>query len=86
MGATQGLLSALIAAAAPADLRGTAFGVFNLASGVALLAASVIAGSLWSVFGPAQTFYCGAAFSAAALAGLCLDTRSNRRQGPALGD
>ena len=46
MGATQGLLSALVADAAPADLRGTAFGVFNLVTGVALLAASVIAGWL----------------------------------------
>lgn len=70
MGATQGLLSALVSDAAPADLRGTAFGVFNLAIGVALLAASVIAGGLWTVVGPAMTFYAGAAFSAVALLGL----------------
>lgn len=70
MGATQGLLSALVADAAPADLRGTAFGVFNLASGIALLAASVIAGGLWVSVGPAMTFYAGAVFSSAALAGL----------------
>jgi MFS family permease len=75
MGATQGLLSALVADAAPADLRGTAFGVFNLASGGALLAASIIAGSLWSFGGPAMTFYAGAAFSFIALAGLLADTR-----------
>lgn len=75
MGATQGLLSALVADEAPADLRGTAFGVFNLASGVALLAASIIAGGLWSTFGPAMTFYAGAAFSSVALAGLFMDTR-----------
>ena len=75
MGATQGLLSALVADAAPADLRGTAFGVFNLASGVALLAASVIAGSLWSLFGPAMTFYAGAAFAFMALGGLLTGTR-----------
>lgn len=78
MGATQGLLSALIAGAAPADLRGTAFGVFNLVSGVTLLAASVIAGGLWSTFGPAMTFYAGAAFSTVALAGLFLDAQRNR--------
>ena len=72
MGATQGLLSALVAEAAPADLRGTAFGVFNLASGVALLAASVIAGGLWSLLGPAMTFYAGALFSAIALTGLLI--------------
>ena len=70
MGATQGLLAAIVADAAPADLRGTAFGVFNLMSGVALFAASVIAGALWTVFSPAMTFYAGAAFAAVALAGL----------------
>lgn len=79
MGATQGLLATLVAAAAPADLRGTAFGVFNLASGGALLAASVIAGSLWTAVGPAMTFYAGAAFSAAALAGLLVDMQRHRR-------
>jgi MFS family permease len=70
MGATQGLLSALVSDAAPADLRGTAFGVFNLVSGVALLAASVIAGGLWTLLGPAMTFYAGAVFSSIALLGL----------------
>ena len=70
MGATQGLLSALIADTAPAHLRGTAFGVFNLASGVALLAASVIAGGLWTLAGPAMTFYAGAALAGVALIGL----------------
>jgi len=66
MGLTQGLLAALIAAAAPEDLRGTAFGVFNLVSGAALLVASALAGGLWDVFGPAVTFYAGAALTAAA--------------------
>ncbi len=70
MGATQGLLAAIVADAAPEDLRGTAFGVFNLMSGFALLAASVIAGALWTVFSPAMTFYAGAVFAAVALAGL----------------
>ena len=67
---TQGLLSALVAAVAPADLRGTAFGVFNLACGVALLLASALAGFLWDAFGPAATFYAGAAFTAVAGLGL----------------
>lgn len=79
MGATQGLLAALVADAAPVDLRGTAFGVFNLANGVALLASSVIAGSLWTAVGPAMTFYAGALFSSAALAGLLVDVRRTRR-------
>ena len=66
IGLTQGLLAALVAAAAPADMRGTAFGVFNLVCGVALLAASVLAGWLWDAFGPQFTFYAGAAFTVAA--------------------
>ena len=70
MAMTQGLLSAMVAGSAPADLRGTAFGMFNLASGIAVLAASVIAGWVWDAHGPALTFWCGAAFAALALAGL----------------
>jgi MFS family permease len=70
MGLTQGLLAALVAAAAPGDLRGTAFGVFNLVCGAALLIASVLAGGLWDAFGPAVTFYAGAAFALVAWIGL----------------
>jgi MFS family permease len=76
MGLTQGLLSTLVADAAPADLRGTAFGVFHLVSGVAMLLASVIAGVLWDAYGPAWTFYAGAAFTALALLGLLAVRRS----------
>ncbi len=72
MGLTQGLLAALVAAAAPADLRGTAFGVFNLVCGVALLGASGLAGWLWQAFGPALTFYASAAFAAVSWMGLAL--------------
>lgn len=68
MGLTQGLLSALVADTAPSELRGTAFGVFNLVSGVALLAASVVAGALWDVVGPQGTFLAGAGFAVLALA------------------
>jgi MFS family permease len=70
LGLTQGLLSKLVADAAPQDLRGTAFGVFHLASGVVLFFASLLAGWLWSAFGASATFYAGAAFTAAALAGM----------------
>lgn len=76
MGLTQGLLFTLVADAAPADLRGTAFGVFHLVSGVAMLLASVIAGVLWDAYGPAWTFYAGAAFTALALLGLLAVRRS----------
>jgi MFS family permease len=72
MGMTQGLLAAMVAGAAPAHLRGTAFGFFNLVSGVAMLIASVLAGLLWDELGVAVTFYAGAAFSVLALALLIL--------------
>jgi MFS family permease len=67
MGMTQGLLAVMVADTAPADLRGTAYGFFNLVSGLALLIASLIAGLLWDRFGAPATFLTGAAFSAAAL-------------------
>ncbi len=70
MGLTQGLLSALVADTAPAELRGTAFGMFNLVSGVALLAASIIAGALWDMIGPSGTFFAGALITAVALVAL----------------
>jgi MFS family permease len=69
MALTQGLLAALVSATAPPDLRGTAFGVFNLGCGIALLVASALAGALWDAFGPAYTFYAGAAFTVVAGAG-----------------
>lgn len=72
MGFTQGLLATLVADNAPADLRGTAFGVFNFVTGIAMLAASIIAGGLWDAFGPAATFLAGAAFTSVALVGLGL--------------
>ena len=75
MGITQGLLAAMVADTAPADLRGTAYGFFNLISGVAMLMASLIAGFLWDRFGAAQTFYAGAAFSAIALLGVIVHSR-----------
>jgi MFS family permease len=72
MGMTQGLLATMVADAAPADLRGTAFGVFNLVSGVSMLAASAVAGLLWDRLGAAFTFYAGAVFCALTLVGLAL--------------
>jgi MFS family permease len=63
MGMTQGLLATMVAGTAPANLRGTAFGFFNLVSGVAMLIASVIAGLLWDKLGANVTFYAGAVFS-----------------------
>jgi MFS family permease len=62
MGMSQGVLAAIIANTVPADLRGTAYGFFNLTSGLAMLLASVIAGGLWDNFGVAYTFYAGAVF------------------------
>jgi MFS family permease len=67
MALTQGLMSKLVADAAPARVRGSAFGLFNLASGVAMLIASVAAGLLWDRLGPEATFLAGAGFASAAL-------------------
>jgi len=72
MAFTQGLLSKLVADTAPADLRGTGFGVFNLVSGVALFLASIIAGLLWTAFGASATFIAGALFAILAAMGLLL--------------
>jgi MFS family permease len=72
MALTQGLLSKLVADTAPADLRGTAFGFFNLTSGGALLLASLIAGSLWDSYGAWAPFTAGAGFAALAAIGLLL--------------
>ena len=76
MGMTQGLLASMIAHAAPADLRGTAYGFFNLVSGLAMLAASLIAGLLWDSFGATATFHAGAIFCGLALAGLIAQART----------
>ena len=72
LGMTQGLLATMVAAVAPADLRGTAYGFFNLASGLAMLLASVLAGLLWDSFGASYTFIAGMAFCALTLCALAL--------------
>lgn len=79
MGMTQGLLAAMVAHTAPAHLRGTAFGMFNLISGVALLLASLGAGTLWELFGSASTFYAGAIICVVTLVGMKLAPFGERR-------
>ncbi|WP_054903183.1 MFS transporter [Pseudomonas sp. NBRC 111131] len=70
LGFTQGIFAALIADSAPVNLRGTAFGLFNLLTGVALLVASVVAGLLWDGVGFQATFLVGAGFAGATLVGV----------------
>jgi MFS family permease len=70
MGITQGLLATMVADTAPADLRGTAYGFFNLVSGIAMLVASGLAGLIWDRLGAAFTFYTGGVFCIVALAAL----------------
>lgn len=82
MGMTQGLLAAMVAHAAPAELRGTAFGFFNLMSGLAMLAASVIAGILWDRLGAAFTFYAGAGFCVLSLVAVVLRKNALRARFP----
>ncbi len=81
MALTQGLLSKLVADTTPAELRGSAFGIFNLVSGGALLLASIIAGLLWSAFGASATFITGALFAALAAIGLLLYRPNARATG-----
>lgn len=85
MGLTQGLLAALVADAVPAELRGTAYGMFNLVTGIALLAASIVAGALWESVGPEGTFLAGAAFCAATILGLYPVRRRLDRRGRTVG-
>lgn len=85
MAFTQGLLSKLVADTAPAELRGTAFGIFNIVSGGALLLGNFIAGALWSSFGPAATFVAGATFAALAALGLLFYRPKARTGGQGIG-
>jgi MFS family permease len=77
----DGLLATLVADTAPPELRGTAYGIFNLLSGLALLVASVLAGALWDIIGSGATFLAGAVFTVVALAGLA----ATRRIAPTVG-
>lgn len=84
MGITQGLLATMVADTAPTDLRGTAFGVFNLVSGLAMLFASGLAGWLWDRHGAAITFLGGAAFAGTALVGLLIRKGRNANKASAV--
>ncbi|EOE0247954.1 MFS transporter [Klebsiella oxytoca] len=80
MGMTQGLLAAMVAHTAPPELRGTAFGMFNLMSGIALLLASAGAGVLWEMLGAASTFYAGAIICVVTLIGMrCMSSAYQQR-------
>jgi MFS family permease len=85
MGLTQGLLAAMVAGSVGAEYRGTAFGLFGLATGLAALAASVMAGGLWNLWGAPATFAAGAVLAAVALCGLPL-LRLPRGAGGGRGD
>jgi MFS family permease len=79
MGLTQGLLATMVAHSAPPDLKGTAFGFFNLMSGLAMLASSVVAGELWDRFGAGATFYAGAGFCVFTLGALAVGEGLRRK-------
>jgi MFS family permease len=78
LGLTQGLLAAMVAATAPAEARGTAFGLFHFVSGIGMLVSNVLAGWLWKAAGPRATFTAGAAFALATLLWMAA-TRTARR-------
>jgi MFS family permease len=75
MGLSQGLLATLVADSAPVERRGTAFGAFHLTTGLATLAASLLAGGLWQLFGAASTFFAGAVLALASALSLLLAPR-----------
>jgi len=75
MGMTDGLLAAAVADAAPEDLRGTAFGIYQLAFGIAAFVASVAAGALWSVGGPKLAFGISACVAAGVVPTLFLESK-----------
>ena len=79
MAATQGLFAKLVADHSPPALRGSAYGVFSLVTGIVMLAASVIAGLVWDAAGPDMTFLVGALFAGAALVGCLLTSFTERR-------
>jgi MFS family permease len=85
MGFSQGMLAAMVADASVSQLRGTAFGLFSLISGVALLAASSVAGVLWNKVGPQATFYAGASFAGLAALMLLLQLRGLKGRGSSSG-
>jgi MFS family permease len=78
MGLSQGLFATIVADTAPMERRGTAFGLFSLVSGIALFAASVLAGELWDRLGAASTFYVGAGFAGFSGIGLLFYPRTRR--------
>jgi len=75
---TQGLLATMVADTAPADLRGSAFGFYNLLSGLTMLVASALAGLLWDRLGPAFTFHAGTLFCILALTTIALKQWGDR--------
>jgi MFS family permease len=83
MGLSQGILSSLGADHAPAHLRGTAFGVFNLATGLTSLLASILAGIVWTQYGPAMTFHVSAGISVLALLAVMTTRLENGNAKPA---
>lgn len=80
LGMTQGIFAALVADTAPKTLRGTAYGMFNMTTGLSLLAASVGAGALWDIAGPEVPFLTGAGLAALVLVGLILRAAAGRRR------
>jgi len=81
-GLTEGVEKALVADLVPAARRGSAFGWYNLALGVAALPASVIFGVIWDRAGSATAFAFGAAMAALASAGIALVVPAQQQREP----
>ncbi len=72
MAATEGVEKAMVADLAPAGRQGTAFGWFNLVTGLMLLPASVLFGWVYQAVSPWAAFACAAACALGAAALLVL--------------
>lgn len=59
MGLTEGIQKAFLSTIIPGDFKATAFGVYNMAVGIAVFPASLVGGWLWDKVSPSATFYYG---------------------------
>lgn len=78
-GLTEGVEKALVADLVGAEVRGAAFGWYNLAIGIAAFPASLLFGAIWQWAGAPAAFTFGAAMAVVASLGLALGVGGEER-------
>jgi MFS family permease len=68
----DGQEKALVADVAPQEHRATFIGLHSTLTGIGLLPASLLAGGLWSLWGPSAPFWFGGALGLLAAVGLAV--------------